>query len=61
MSQVNPGLRLMSCGCLLNTTVQKDGTGRLDISPCKTSCPNYHFVIAKAEEMFAEVTHTWED
>jgi hypothetical protein len=60
MSQVNPGMRLLSCGCLLNTTVQPDGTGRCDFSPCKESCPNVAMVLSMAQSNGSQIFHKYE-
>ena len=60
MSQVSPGIRLLSCGCLLNTTVQKDGTGRCDISPCKETCRNYLMALQIASDNGSQIIHKYD-
>jgi hypothetical protein len=57
MSKVNPGIRLLSCGCLLNTTIQADGSGRVDFSPCSGTCPNYRYIMAYAQNTAMTVEH----
>jgi hypothetical protein len=61
MEKVNPGIRLMSCGCMMNTTVQKDGTGRVDISPCRESCNNFHMFMTMAAVKGMEIVHKWDE
>jgi hypothetical protein len=60
MDAVNPGIRLLTCGCLLNTTVLKNGTGRVDISPCKEECPKFLMLLAMAEQQSMQIVHDWE-
>jgi hypothetical protein len=60
MSKVNPGIRILNCGCLLNTTLLKDGTGRVDISPCKEDCLNFKMTMAIAQQQSMQIIHEWD-
>ena len=61
MNKPNPGIRILTCGCLLNTTIQKDGTGRCDVSPCKETCTNYLMVLQIASNNGSQIIHKWDE
>ena len=57
MTKINPGIRVLSCGCLFNTN-QKTKT--CHIYPCTENCSNLSMALSMAQSDGQEIQHVWE-